>query len=67
MHDTCRKLAEVADEQVAKAETVTTAYGNANLVLEEMQRCAALVEDLIDNVAQIAERKSVLDARLKEA
>jgi exonuclease SbcC len=67
LHDAWRRLAEVTDERVTKAESVAAAYANADEMLGQMQRCAARVDDLKDDVAQIAERKSVLDARVKEA
>jgi DNA repair protein SbcC/Rad50 len=67
LHDAWRRLAEITDERVTRAETLATAYANANEMLEEMQRCAARVDNVKDAVAQIAERKAVLDARVREA
>ena len=67
MHDAWRRLAEIADERLAKAEALAAAHANANEMLEQMQRCTVRVEDLKDVVAQVAERKSILDARVKEA
>lgn len=67
LQDAWRKLAEIADERVVRAETLTAAYATANETLDQMLRCNTRVEDLKGAVAQAAEHKSVWDARIAEA
>jgi exonuclease SbcC len=67
LEDAWRTLAEFTDQRVAAAETLAAAYASAGEKLAHMRSCTARVDDLKDAVAAAAERKSVLEARVKEA
>lgn len=67
LQDAWRRLAEIADERVARAEILAAAYATASQRLDQMLRHSSHVEELKDAVAEAAERKSLWDARIIEA
>jgi exonuclease SbcC len=67
LQDAWRRLADIADERVARAEVLQAAYTAASEHLGQMLRCSERVEELKDTVAQAAERQSIWAARVKEA
>ncbi|WP_082953268.1 AAA family ATPase [Mycobacterium sp. E3251] len=67
LQDAWRRLAEITDERVAQTERLAAANTTAGEMLRQMLDCTKRVEELKDTVANLAERKSLWDSRVKEA